>query len=113
MAGGNGTNPATGDRLAKRFAALKAEGRGGLVTYLMAGDPDPATALEILKGLPEAGADVIELGMPFSDPMADGPAIQAAALRALAKGTTLRDTLDILKAFRAGDPDTPVVLMGY
>lgn len=103
----------TRDRLAERFARLKAENRGGLVIYTMAGDPDAATALEIMKGLPAAGADVIELGMPFSDPMADGPAIQAAALRALKDGMTLQRTLDTLRAFRDGDDDTPVVLMGY
>ncbi|SOD91937.1 tryptophan synthase subunit alpha [Caenispirillum bisanense] len=101
------------DRLAERFAKLKAENRGGLVIYTMAGDPDARTALEIMKGLPAAGADVIELGMPFSDPMADGPAIQAAALRALKAGMTLQGTLDTLAAFREGDDETPVVLMGY
>ncbi len=109
------TESATPDtnRLTRRFAALKAEGRGGLVTYTMAGDPDHAAALEILKGLPAAGADVIELGMPFSDPMADGPAIQAAALRALKGGMTLKGTLETLAAFRETEADTPVVLMGY
>jgi tryptophan synthase alpha chain len=106
------TTPET-DRLARRFAALKAQGRGGLVTYTMAGDPTPDKALEILKGLPGAGADVIELGMPFSDPMADGPAIQAAALRALDAGMTLKGTLAMLRAFRETDDETPVVLMGY
>ncbi|WP_413204358.1 tryptophan synthase subunit alpha [Rhodospirillum sp. A1_3_36] len=106
------TTPQT-DRLTRRFAALKAEGRGGLVTYTMAGDPTPEKALDILKGLPAAGADVIELGMPFSDPMADGPAIQAAALRALGQGMTLKGTLDTLRAFRETDNETPVVLMGY
>ncbi|ABC24222.1 tryptophan synthase subunit alpha [Rhodospirillum rubrum] len=106
------TTPTT-DRLSRRFAALKAEGRGGLVTYVMAGDPDQETALALMRGLPGAGADIIELGMPFSDPMADGPAIQAAALRALAAGMTLTGTLETLKAFRATDDDTPVVLMGY
>lgn len=101
------------DRLSDRFGALKKEGRGGLVIYTMAGDPDHDTALEIMKGLPAAGADVIELGMPFSDPMADGPSIQAAALRALDNGATLKSTLATLAAFREGDDDTPVLLMGY
>ncbi|MBE1237506.1 tryptophan synthase subunit alpha [Phaeovibrio sulfidiphilus] len=105
--------PASNDRIARRFAALKAEGRGALVTYTTAGDPDAARALEILRGLPAAGADVIEVGMPFSDPMADGPTVQAAAIRALAAGMTLKGTLDTIAAFREGDTDTPVVLMGY
>jgi len=100
-------------RLDARFAALKAEGRGGLVTFLTAGDPDGDTGFEILKGLPAAGADIIELGMPFSDPMADGPAIQASSQRALANGMTLRGTLDQVRAFRQGDDATPIVLMGY
>ena len=100
-------------RLAKRFANLKAEGRGGLVTFLTAGDPDGDTGFEILKGLPEAGADIIELGMPFSDPMADGPAIQASSQRALANGMTLRKTLDQVRTFRTGNDATPIVLMGY
>ena len=100
-------------RLRARFAALKAEGRGGLVTFLTAGDPDPATSAAILRDLPAAGADVIELGMPFSDPMADGPAIQAAGLRALKAGMTLRKVLDMVAAFRAADDTTPIVLMGY
>lgn len=101
-------------RVERRFAALKAEGRGGLVTFLTAGDPDPETSYEILKGLPEAGADVIELGMPFSDPMADGPAIQAASLRALRAGMTLAKTLEMAKRFRAEvDGETPLILMGY
>jgi tryptophan synthase alpha chain len=100
-------------RIEKRFAELKREGRGGLVTFLAAGDPDPGTAAEILNGLPAAGADLIELGMPFSDPMADGPAIQAASQRALKAGQTMRQTLDIVRAFRAGDDATPIVLMGY
>ena len=100
-------------RLDARFAALKAEGRGGLVTFLTAGDPDGDTGLEILKGLPDAGADIIELGMPFSDPMADGPAIQASSQRALANGMTLRGTLDQVREFRKGDDATPIVLMGY
>ncbi len=100
-------------RIAARFAKLKAEGRGGLVTYLSAGDPDYDTSLEILKGLPAAGADVIEIGMPFTDPMADGPAIQAAGLRALAGGQTLKKTLAMAKAIRDQDGDVPVILMGY
>ena len=100
-------------RLDRRFAALKAEGRGGLVTFITAGDPDAETSLAILKGLPGAGADVIEIGMPFSDPMADGPAIQASSPRALKAGMTLKKTLDQVRAFREGDDDTPIVLMGY
>lgn len=100
-------------RIAPRFAQLRGEGRAGLVTYVMAGDPDAATTAAILAGLPEAGADVIELGMPFSDPMADGPAIQAAGLRALAGGMTLKGTLDLVRGFRAHDAHTPLVLMGY
>lgn len=100
-------------RLAKRFADLKAEGRGGLVTFVTAGDPNADVGLEILLGLPAAGADIIELGMPFSDPMADGPAIQASSQRALANGMTLRKTLDQVRTFRAQDDATPMVLMGY
>ena len=100
-------------RIDRRFAALRAENRPALVTYFMAGDPDYATALAIMKALPLAGADVIELGMPFSDPMADGPAIQAAGLRALKGRQTLPKTLEMARAFRAGDNDTPIVLMGY
>jgi len=100
-------------RIARRFAQLAREGRAGLVTFTMAGDPDPATALAIMRGLPAAGADLIELGMPFSDPMADGPAVQASGLRALKAGMTLPGTLEIAGRFRAGDADTPVVLMGY
>jgi len=100
-------------RIDRRFAALKAEGRGGLVTFVTAGDPDPATAREILMGLPGAGADVIELGMPFSDPMADGPAIQVASQRSLAAGGSLRDTLAMVREFRQSEDDTPIVLMGY
>jgi len=100
-------------RLDARFAALKAEGRGGLVTFLTAGDPDGDTGFEILKGLPAAGADIIELGMPFSDPMADGPAIQASSQRALANGMSVRGTLDQVRAFRQDDDATPIVLMGY
>jgi len=100
-------------RIDRRFAALKAEGRAALVTFLMAGDPDPDTALAIVKALPGAGADVIELGMPFTDPMADGPAVQAAGLRALKAGQTMAKTLALVRAFRAGDAATPIVLMGY
>ncbi len=100
-------------RMERRFAALKQEGRGGLVTFVTAGDPDPETSLALVKGLPAAGADVIELGMPFSDPMADGPAIQASSLRALKAGMTLAGTLDLAAAFRAEDQETPLVLMGY
>ena len=103
----------TKDRIDRRFAALKAEGRAGFVAYVMAGDPDAATALEIVKGLPAAGADIIELGFPFSDPMAEGPTIQRASQRALAKHMTLSGTLDIVRAFREGDQDTPIILMGY
>jgi tryptophan synthase alpha chain len=100
-------------RIEARFAALQQQGRAALVTFLTAGDPDPATSLAILQGLPKAGADVIELGMPFTDPMADGPAIQAASLRALGAGQRMTKTLDMVGAFRATDDDTPVVLMGY
>jgi tryptophan synthase alpha chain len=100
-------------RIDRRFAALKAEGRKGLVTFITAGDPDYETSREILTGLPGAGADMIELGMPFSDPMADGPAVQASSLRALKAGHTLRRTLELVRAFRASDQDTPIVLMGY
>ena len=100
-------------RLEKRFASLKNEGRGGLVTFMTAGDPDLETSYEILAGLPDAGADVIEIGMPFSDPMADGPAIQAAGLRALKGGMTLAKTLGLVRRFREGDLETPVILMGY
>ena len=100
-------------RIDTRFAAIAREGRAALVTFVMAGDPDLQTSLAIVKALPKAGADVIEIGMPFTDPMADGPAIQAAGLRALAAGTTLKKTIDLVRAFRAGDNDTPIVLMGY
>lgn len=103
----------SGTRIDSRFAALRAAGRAGLVTFLSAGDPDPATSLEIVKGLPAAGADLIELGMPFTDPMADGPSIQAAGLRALRAGTTMRHTLQLVRDFRAGDDETPIILMGY
>lgn len=100
-------------RIEKRFASLAKAGRGGLVTYLVAGDPDYDNSLAIIKGLPAAGADIIEIGMPFTDPMADGPSIQAAGLRALAGGQTLKKTLAMVRSFRKFDQDTPVVLMGY
>ena len=101
------------NRIEEKFAELKSRNKAGLVTFLTAGDPDPDTAQSILNGLPEAGADIIELGMPFSDPMADGPAIQLANLRALDKGMTLKKTLDQVRTFRQLDDDTPIVLMGY
>ncbi|MBD7976772.1 tryptophan synthase subunit alpha [Serpens gallinarum] len=100
-------------RLQTRFAELKQQNRAALVTFLTAGDPDYATALQILKGLPEAGVDVIELGMPFTDPMADGPAIQLANIRALGNGQNLARTLQMVREFREGNQTTPVVLMGY
>jgi tryptophan synthase alpha chain len=100
-------------RIDKRFAALKREGRAGLVTFITAGDPDYASSLAILKALPAAGADIIEIGMPFSDPMADGPAIQASSQRALKAGQTMEKTLAMVASFRAGDDATPIVLMGY
>jgi tryptophan synthase alpha chain len=100
-------------RIDERFAALKREGRAALVTFVTAGDPDYATSEKILLGLPEAGADLIELGMPFSDPMADGPAIQASSLRALKAGHTMRRTLELVRAFRALDRLTPLILFGY
>ena len=100
-------------RIDKRFAALRKEGRAGLVTFVTAGDPDPTTARAILKGLPGAGADLIELGMPFSDPMADGPAIQQSSLRALKAGASMTRTLAQVSDFRQGDDETPIVLMGY
>jgi tryptophan synthase alpha chain len=103
----------TQSRIDRRFAALKAEGRKALVTFVTAGDPDQATAKEIVLGLPAAGADIIELGMPFSDPMADGPAVQASSLRALKAGQTMKMTLDLVRTFRETDQDTPIVLMGY
>ncbi|GAB3448841.1 tryptophan synthase subunit alpha [Insolitispirillum peregrinum] len=101
------------NRLSARFAELKAEKRAGLVVYTMANDPSYEDGVALLKSLPAAGVDIIELGMPFSDPMADGPAIQAAGLRALASGGSLDRTLDALRAFREDDKSTPVVLMGY
>jgi tryptophan synthase alpha chain len=100
-------------RIDSRFAQLKKEGRSAFVTYLMAGDPDPETSLAIVKAMPAAGADVIEIGMPFTDPMADGPSIQAAGLRALKAGMTLKKTLQLVRDFRQNDPATPLVLMGY
>ncbi|HXQ47164.1 MAG TPA: tryptophan synthase subunit alpha [Caulobacteraceae bacterium] len=102
-----------GSRIEARFAALKREGRAGFVAYVMAGDPDAETSLAIVKGLPAAGADLIELGFPFSDPMAEGPPIQRAAQRALAAGMTLNGVLGIVRRFRAADQATPIVLMGY
>lgn len=106
-------NAAPETRIDKRFKALRKEGRGGLVAFVTAGDPDYDTSLAILRGLPAAGADVIELGMPFSDPMADGPAIQASSLRALQAGMTLKKTIAMVREFRQGDAETPIVLMGY
>ena len=100
-------------RIEKRFAALRASGRAGLVTFLTAGDPDPATSAAIVERLPAAGADLIELGMPFSDPMADGPAIQLSSQRALAAGMNVQKTLDMVANFRKSDDDTPIILMGY
>jgi tryptophan synthase alpha chain len=100
-------------RIDRKFAALKAEGRAALVTFITAGDPEPETSLAILQALPAAGADVIELGMPFTDPMADGPAIQLSSQRALKSGQTLRRTLDMVRAFRRANNDVPIVLMGY
>src|ERR1700710_1169288 len=100
-------------RIDARFAELKQQGRSAFVTFPMAGDPDPATSLAIIKALPQAGADVIEIGMPFTDPMADGPSIQAAGLRALKAGMTLRKTLEMVRGFRREDDATPLVLMGY
>jgi tryptophan synthase alpha chain len=100
-------------RIERRFAQLRAEGRAGLVIYLTAGDPDPLTSLELFQGLAGAGADLIEIGMPFSDPMADGPAIQAAGQRALKRGMNLRKTLGMVRQLRERDADTPYVVMGY
>jgi len=100
-------------RLERRFGQLAREGRAGFVAYVMAGDPDPKTAFEVLKGLPAAGADIIELGIPFSDPMADGPPIQRAALRALAAGMSLEGVFELARRFRETDQSTPIVLMGY
>ena len=103
----------TSTRIDARFALCAAQGRAALVTFVMCGDPDIATSLAILKALPGAGADVLEIGMPFTDPMADGPTIQAAGLRALQAGASLKKTIQVVADFRAGDPDTPIVLMGY
>jgi tryptophan synthase alpha chain len=100
-------------RIDRRFAQLKTEGRAALVTFLTAGDPDPETSLALLRAIPAAGADVVELGMPFTDPMADGPAIQISSQRALKAGQTLKKTLDMVRAFRQADDATPLVLMGY
>jgi tryptophan synthase alpha chain len=100
-------------RIDRRFAELKTEGRAALVTFLTAGDPDPETSLALVRALPAAGADVIELGMPFTDPMADGPAIQLSSQRALKAGQTLKKTLELVRAFRGSDDTTPLVLMGY
>src|ERR1700677_4419174 len=100
-------------RIDTRFAELKKQDRSAFITFVMAGDPDPATSLEIIKALPAAGADIIEIGMPFTDPMADGPPIQAAGVRALKAGMTLRKTLALVREFRGHDDATPLVLMGY
>src|SRR5713101_5358875 len=100
-------------RIDGRFDQLKREGRAAFVTFVMAGDPDLDSSLAIIKTLPKAGADIIEIGMPFTDPMADGPSIQAAGLRALKAGTTLKKTLNMVRAFRTEDNATPIVLMGY
>lgn len=100
-------------RLTERFAALKMAGTPAFVSYIMAGDPSPETSLEIMRGLPGAGVDVIELGLPFTDPMADGPSIQLAAGRALEAGQTLKGVLEMVKAFRKDDNETPIILMGY
>jgi tryptophan synthase alpha chain len=105
--------PSMTTRIDTRFAELKAQGRAALVTFLTAGDPDGETSLALIKALPKAGADVIELGMPFTDPMADGPAIQASSQRALKAGQTLKKTLAMVRAFRKADDATPIVLMGY
>jgi tryptophan synthase alpha chain len=103
----------TDSRITRRFQAVAAEGRPAFVTFVTAGDPDYETSLAVLKALPGAGADVIEMGMPFSDPMADGPAVQASGLRALKAGQTMARTLQMVRDFRAGDRETPIVLMGY
>lgn len=102
-----------GGRIEQRFAALAQERRAGLITYVMAGDPDPDTSLEVMHALAAGGADLIELGLPFSDPMADGPSIQRAALRALAAGMTLAGVLNLVARFRQSDTATPIILMGY
>ncbi len=100
-------------RIDRRFASLRSAGRAGLISFITAGDPDHETSFEILQGLPAAGADLIELGMPFSDPMADGPSIQAAGLQALQNGASMIRTLELVRRFRKHDADTPVILMGY
>jgi len=100
-------------RIDARFAELAKQGRAAFVTFVMAGDPDPKTSLDIIKALPKAGADIIEIGLPFTDPMADGPSIQAAGLRALKGGMTLKKTLELVRSFRKDDDGTPLVLMGY
>ena len=100
-------------RIETRFAQCRAENRAALVTYIMAGDPDPETSLAIMRALPKAGADIVEFGMPFTDPMADGPAIKASGLRALKAGQTTVKTLELVRRFRAEDSETPVILMGY
>lgn len=105
--------PMTETRIDRRFAALAREGRAAFVTFVTAGDPDLETSFQIMSALPAAGADIIEIGMPFSDPMADGPAIQASGLRALKAGQTMRATLDLVRRFRVSDNETPIVLMGY
>jgi tryptophan synthase alpha chain len=106
------SGPGSG-RIERRFAALREENRAALIPYLCAGDPDPETSAELIAGLPEAGADLIEIGMPFTDPMADGPSIQAGSLRALKAGMTVAGTLELVRGFRRRDATTPVVLMGY
>ena len=103
----------TPTRIDRRYAACAAENRAALVTFVMGGDPDPETSLAIVRALPQAGADVIEIGMPFTDPMADGPAIQASGVRALKAGQTMKKTLALVRDFRQGDDATPIVLMGY
>jgi len=100
-------------RIDARFAKLRGEGRAGLVTFLTAGDPDLATSCELIAGLPAAGADLIEIGMPFTDPMADGPSIQAASVRALAAGARMSGTLELIRHVRARDGEVPIILMGY
>ena len=107
------TGAGSGTRIERRFAALGRERRAALVTFVTAGDPDPATSLDILRALPGAGADLIELGMPFTDPMADGPAVQASSLRALEAGQDMHKTLRLVTDFRKADDATPIVLMGY
>src|SRR6516164_4854366 len=100
-------------RITPRFAALKQEGRGALIPFIEAWDPDAATSAALLRGMPAAGADLIEIGIPFTDPMADGPIVQAAGKRALAAGVTVANVLAMVRAFRTADDETPVILMGY